>query len=145
MTPAYQLASQDKETVVKRLADLLAQRPEIQFASLHGSFEESINGFNDIDVAVWLEPSKFQSEAVFDYQIDLGIFLEAHVTYPIDVKVLNFANIGLQYAASGGRLLTAGDPEVWFNFRERTWLMYLDFAPVARQGLLDLFGVSTGS
>ncbi len=143
MTPAYQLASEAKEPIVKRLAGLLAQLPEVQFACLHGSFEESNSGFNDIDVAVWLEPSKILPEAVFDYQLDLGVFLERHVTYPIDVKVLNFASIGFQYAASGGRLLTADDPENWFGFRERTWLTYLDFAPVARQALLDLFGATT--
>ena len=142
MTPAYQLASQEKEPIVKRLTELLAQRPEIQFACLHGSFQQSIQGFNDIDVAVWLEPSKIQPEDVVDYQMDLGIFLERHVHYLIDIIVLNFASIGFQYAASGGKLLTAGDPESWFNFRERTWLTYLDFAPLARQGLLDLFGAS---
>ena len=26
----------------------------------------------------------------------------------------------------------------WFDFRERTWNEYLDFAPSARQSLLDL-------
>ena len=145
MTPTYQLDSEAKEPIVKRLAELLAQRAEVQFACLHGSFEESVNGFNDIDVAVWLEPSKIQPEAVFDYQMELGIFLERHVNYLIDLKVLNFAGIGFQYAASGGRLLTADDPENWFSFRERTWLTYLDFAPVARQALLDLFGATTPS
>jgi predicted nucleotidyltransferase len=145
MTPIYQLASEAKEPIVKRLAELLAQREEILFACLHGSFEESIDGFNDIDVAVLLEPSKIQPETVFDYQMELGIFLERHVNYSIDLKVLNFAGIGFQYAASGGRLLTADDPENWFSFRERTWLTYLDFAPVARQALLDLFSATTPS
>ena len=145
MTPIYQLASEAKEPIVKRLAELLAQREEILFACLHGSFEESIDGFNDIDVAVLLEPSKIQPETVFDYQMELGIFLERHVNYSIDLKVLNFAGIGFQYAASGGRLLTADDPENWFSFRERTWLTYLDFAPVARPALLDLFSATTPS
>jgi len=145
MTPIYQLASEAKEPIVKRLAELLAQREEILFACLHGSFEESIDGFNDIDVAVLLEPSKIQPETVFDYQMELGIFLERHVNYSVDLKVLNFAGIGFQYAASGGRLLTADDPENWFSFRERTWLTYLDFAPVARQALLDLFSATTPS
>ena len=145
MTPIYQLASEAKEPIVKRLAELLAQREEILFACLHGSFEESIDGFNDIDVAVLLEPSKIQPETVFDYQMELGIFLERHVNYSVDLKVLNFAGIGFQYAASGGRLLTADDPENWFSFRERTWLTYLDFAPVARQALLDLFSATAPS
>jgi predicted nucleotidyltransferase len=145
MTPAYQLHSDAKEIVFNRLAEALGQRSEVQFACLHGSFQDSTAGFNDIDVAIWLEPSMFQPETVFNYQMELGDILEQHVEYPIDVKVLNIAGIGFQYAATGGALLTASDPESWFDFRERTWMMYLDFAPVARQALLDLFAASTPS
>ena len=143
MIPSHRLPAEAKKRVAARLGELLSQRPEVQFACLHGSFEESINGFNDIDVAVWLEPSEIRPETVLDYQMDLGDILERHVDYPVDLKVLNFAGIGFQHAASGGTLLTAGDPESWFDFRERTWLTYLDFAPLARQALLDLFGAST--
>ena len=145
MTPTYQLHPEAKEIVSNQLAEVLGQRSEVQFACLHGSFQDPIVGFNDIDIAIWLEPSMIQPEAVFNYQMELGDILEQHLDYPIDVKVLNFAGIGFQYAASGGTLLTAGDPESWFDFRERTWMMYLDFAPVARQALLDFFAASTTS
>lgn len=142
MTPAYRLPSESKELVVKQLASVLEQQPEVQFACLHGSFEDSTNGFNDIDVAVWLEPSTIKPESVLDYQLDLSSLLERHVEYPVDIKVLNFATLGFQYAASGGSLLATSDREKWFTFRERTWQMYLDYAPVARQALLDLLGTS---
>ena len=143
MTPGYQLASDAKKRIFGRLAELLEERAGRQFARLHGGLEESTGGFNDRDVAVWLEASNIQPKAVFDSQMELGGFLDRHVNYLIDVKVLNFASIMFQYAASGGTLLTAGYSENWFNFREPTWLTYLDFAPVARQGLLDLLGAST--
>lgn len=142
MTPAYRLPSEAKDLVAKRLAAVLEQQPEVQFACLHGSFEDSIDGFNDIDVAVWLEPSKIRRESVLDYQLDLSCLLERQVEDPVDVKVLNFATLGFQYAASGGSLLATSDREKWFSFRERTWQMYLDYAPVARQALPDLLGTS---
>jgi predicted nucleotidyltransferase len=140
--PAYRLPSEAKDLVAEWLAAVLEQQPEVQFACLHGSFEGSTNGFNDIDVAVWLDPSTIRPESVLDYQLDLSSLLERHVEYPVDVKVLNFATLGFQYAASGGSLLAASDREKWFAFRERTWQMYLDYAPVARQALLDLLGTS---
>jgi hypothetical protein len=59
-----------------------------------------------------------------------------------DVRVLNYSSLGFRHAASGGLLLFARDDEVWYNFREETWIQYLDFAPLARQMLLDLLGAS---
>ena len=69
-------------------------------------------------------------------------WLERHVPYSTDAKVLNYASMGLRYAASGGLLVFARDEESWYQFREETWMHYLDFAPLSKQMLFDLLGAS---
>jgi len=133
-----QLSQEDKEQIVERLRHLLARRDEVQFACLHGSFLEPQGGFRDIDIGVWVEPSRVDKKNALDYEWELDAWLERHIPHPIDLKVLNYAPLGFRYAASGGRLLYARDEVAWYDFRERTWEEYLDFAPLARQMLFDL-------
>ena len=132
------LCPKDKSELTQRIGSLLSQRSEVEFACVHGSFLDSELGFRDIDLAVWLEPLHVEQGAVLDYQWELSAWLEQDIPHPIDTLVLNYSSIGLQYNASGGLLLWAKDPVLWYNFREQTWLRYLDFAPLARRMLLDL-------
>ena len=138
MTVLHQISSEHKDRLVHELGESLAQRPEVLFACVHGSFLLPAVGFRDIDIGVWLDAPAAQGKAALDYQWDLDSLLERKFPYPMDVRVLNNASLGFKHAASGGRLLTAKDTVHWFDFRERTWNEYLDFAPLARQSLLDL-------
>ncbi len=142
MIPVWHRLSQDaKEPIVEKLAHLLAQREELQFACIHGSFLEQAVGFRDIDIAVWVDSSIAAGKDALSYEWDLSSSLEhgmSQPSYPIDAKVLNHAPLSFRYAACGGRLLLARDESAWYDFRERTWIEYLDFAPIARQILFDL-------
>ena len=138
MTGRRQLCQKDKSDLVQRISSLLAQRPEVDFACVHGSFLETELGFRDIDLAVWVDPLHVSKDAVLDYQWKLSAWLEKDIPHPIDTLVLNYSSMGLRYNASGGLLVWAKDPVLWYNFREQTWLLYLDFAPLAKMMLLDL-------
>jgi predicted nucleotidyltransferase len=142
MIRRHQLSTKAKEEIMRQLGQLLSQREEIGFACTHGSFLESAIGFRDIDVGVWADSSSVPQEQTLDYEWDLSTWLERHVRYPIDVKVLNYTSLGFRYAASGGTLIFARDADLWYQFRERTWIQYLDFAPLSRQMLLDLLNPS---
>ena len=131
-----------KERTILQLRELFPQRPEVQFACILGSFLDARTGFQDIDVGVWVNPSEISPETALEYQWELSAWLERSILYPIDVRVLNYSSLGFRHAASGGLLAFARDKEVWYNFREETWIQYLDFAPLARQMLLDLLGAS---
>ncbi len=124
-----------------RLGRLLSQSSEVCFACVHGSFLEPNIGFRDVDVGVWIEPSEVPKEQVLDYELELSRQLEREVSYPVDVKVLNYSTLGFRYAASGGALVFARDADLWYQFREETWMHYLDFAPRSKQMLFDLLGV----
>ena len=142
MIPVWHRLSQEaKDQIIEKLARLLAQREELQFACIHGSFLEQAVGFRDIDIAVWVDSSIAARKDALSYEWDLSSWLEhgmSQPSYPIDAKVLNHAPLSFRYAACGGRLLLARDESAWYDFRERTWIEYLDFAPLARQILRDL-------
>lgn len=142
MIKHHYLSPKAKEEIKRELGQLLSQREEVGFACIHGSFLESAIGFRDIDVGVWADSSSVPRGQVLNYEWELSDWLERHVPYPIDVKVLNYTSLGFRYAASGGTLIFAREADLWFQFRERTWVEYLDFAPLSRQMLTDLLNSS---
>lgn len=145
MKTVHHISASAKRRLILRLRRLLAQRPEICFACLHGSFLQPRGGFRDIDIGVWIEASSVPPEAALEYEWRESSHLERHVEYPIDLKVLNWASIGFNHAATGGLLLFAKDRALWYNFREATWNQYLDFSPLSTQMLFDLLGASPHS
>jgi uncharacterized protein len=136
MNKHHHLSQKAKEEIRRKLGQLLSQREEVGFACIHGSFLDPTIGFRDVDVGVWADPSAVPQEQALDYEWELSAWLERHVPYLIDVKVLNHTSIGFRYAASSGTLIFARDADLWYQFRERTWIEYLDFAPLSRQMLL---------
>ena len=101
-------------------------------------------------MACGVEASEISPETVVEYQCELSAWLERSIPYSIDVRVLNwsrfrldpYSSLGFRHAASAVLLLFARDDEVWYNFREETWMQYLDFVPLARQMRFDLLGAS---
>jgi hypothetical protein len=85
-----------------------------------------------------VDSSSVPQERALDYEGKLSAWLECYLPYSIDVKVLNYTSLGFRYAASGGSLIFARDVDLWYQFRERTWIEYLDFAPLSKQMLFDL-------
>ena len=144
MTMWRRLAAAEKDELVQRVGNLISERPEITFACVHGSFLDPELGFRDIDVAVWVDASAQDMEATLEYEWRLSSWLERNIPHPIDAKVLNHSSLGFRHAASGGALIWAKDPVLWYDFREKTWEEYLDFAPLARLILQDLLNPSTG-
>lgn len=144
MTIWRRLAAEEKDELGRRLGALIPQRPEITFACVHGSFLDPELGFRDIDVAVWVDASVQDKEAALEYEWELSSWLERAIPHPIDAKVLNYSTLGFRHAASGGRLIWARDPVLWYDFREKTWEEYLDFAPFARLILQDLLNSPAG-
>jgi len=62
------------------------------------------------------------------YEWELSAWPEQSIPYPVDVKVLNWASLGFRYAVRGVSLLFARDEEIWYNFREETWIQHLSQA-----------------
>jgi predicted nucleotidyltransferase len=139
MNRRRQLPEGSKANIKRQLRQLLDQRQEIRFACLHGSFLEP-QGFRDVDVAVWVDPSAVPKEKALSYAFTLSAWLERRISLPVDVQVLNDASLGFQYEATKGEPILVRDEDEWCDFRERLWRDHWDFAPLAREALLDLLG-----
>lgn len=125
-----------KELITAQLKEVLSKRPEIRFAFLHGSFTEDLP-CRDIDIGIYFDP-KLDPKTIFDLALSLSVELTALLRLPVDVHALNLAGNGFCYHATQGRLLVSRDDEETYGFVEKTWLLHMDFQPLARQILRDL-------
>jgi len=119
------------------LAARLSDHPEIRFAILYGSATEGAN-FHDLDVAVFVDRIAIATRDDLDYSFVLADELEAVVSFPVDVRVINDAPLPFRFNVSRGTPLVVRDPQAFFAFLERTWDEYLDFQPVAMQYLREM-------
>lgn len=78
---------EDKAKIKSVLSQLLAQRDEIRFACLHGSFLEP-HGVRDVDIAVWVDPGRIPRETAMDYEFGLSAWIERSMR-PARVAVLS--------------------------------------------------------
>jgi len=118
------------------LREELEARPEIVFAYLHGSFL-SRGPYRDIDVAVWLDPSRVARDDRGRYTLDLSVALHLKLRHQVDVRALNDASLAFRYHALKGQPLVVRDHEFMDELRARTWDEYFDFLPFARQYLRE--------
>lgn len=124
-------------TLRQQLASQLALHSEILFAVLYGSAAEG-GPFRDLDVGLFVDRSAVPATRDWDYAFELAMELEASVSYPVDVRVINDAALPFRYNVSRGIPLLVNDEEIWVNFLEWTWIMYFDFQPVAMQYLKEM-------
>ncbi len=115
----------------------LEQRPEILFAYLHGSFATG-GPYRDIDVAVWLDPTRTPVRGFRDYALGLAVVLQNALGHPVDVQVLNDAPLAVRYHALKGQPLLVRDWEFLDELRARTWDDYFDFLPFAHRYLSEV-------
>jgi hypothetical protein len=124
----------DREGLAEALRRQLQGRPEIIFATVHGSFV-NVGPHRDIDVAVWVVTSARPDTGWHRYAVGLAAELTVALNATVDVQVLNEAPLAFRYHALNGRLLLARDEEFFHDLRERTWDDYFDFLPFARENL----------
>ncbi|WP_048098095.1 nucleotidyltransferase domain-containing protein [Archaeoglobus sulfaticallidus] len=110
----------------KKIKKILAEKDEVIFAYLHGSFNEIY--FRDVDIAVYVDENKV--EDFLDYELKLSAEIEKAVRLPVDVRVLNSAPLSFKYKTIKGELLTSKNEEIRFRFIERILMEYLDFKPI---------------
>ena len=132
----YSFTAGEKEQITARLKEILHKRPEIRFAFLHGSFMDELP-CRDIDIGIYFAPG-LDPETIFDLALALSVELTSLLHMPVDVDALNQAGNGFCYHVTRGLLLVSWDDEETYDFIEKTWRVYLDFQPLARQILNDL-------
>ena len=106
------------------------------FAFLHGSFLKN-KSFRDIDIAVYLSDD-LSYDKNLDFCNRLSVKLTYKVGFPIDVNFLNNASLGFCYHAVQGEILTYQQLEEVYEFKEDTFIKYMDFYPFIKENLADL-------
>jgi hypothetical protein len=109
---------------------------EIQVACLHGSALEGL-AHNDLDVALYLEPSHQAAGGSYDYEMHLSVELTQALGFPVGVRVLNRAPLGFQHNAMQGDLLLVRDDEQLSGYLEDITSRYMEFAPLGRAYVLE--------
>jgi predicted nucleotidyltransferase len=133
------LPGEDRTVLAEALQKHLESRPEITCAYLHGSFLDG-GSYRDVDVAVWVDPARCNTDSFSQYAIDLSTELSVALGQPVEVQVLNRAPLAFRYHALKGRPLLVRDREWLDELRARTWGDYFDFLPFSRQYLRELLG-----
>jgi hypothetical protein len=133
------LPAGDRTAVVEALRKHLEGRLEILCAYLHGSFLTE-GPYRDIDVAVWVDPARCDTDGSTQYALDLSAELSLVLGQPVEVQVLNRAPLAFRYHALKGRPVLVRDWEWLDELRARTWDDYFDFLPFSRQYLRELLG-----
>ncbi|AEF97130.1 nucleotidyltransferase domain-containing protein [Methanotorris igneus] len=126
-----------KEKIKKKIKEILAEKDEVIFAYLHGSFNEIY--FRDVDIAVYVDENKVGD--FLDYELKISAEIEKTVRLPVDVKVLNSAPLSFKYRAIKGELLISKNEEVRLRFIERVLMEYLDFKPIEEKIIEEILTV----
>ncbi|MFN3741015.1 MAG: nucleotidyltransferase domain-containing protein, partial [Thermodesulfovibrionales bacterium] len=108
----------DRKEVIKNLAESLEKRDEIIFAYIYGSFAEGL-AWRDIDVAVYVNKDAVPEAEAIDYGLRISAVSEMETGIrPLDIKVINYAPIGLKYYVTKGTLLFSKDEDIRCDFLE---------------------------
>jgi len=110
------------------IKQLLARKNEIVFAYLFGSFVGEVT-YNDIDVAIYIDPKKYKKilASKIAYDIKLALEIEKETKNTIDLIIMNNAPDHLIYSISAGLLIVNRHDDLRVDFITQSWARYFDF------------------
>jgi len=110
------------------IKQLLARKNEIVFAYLFGSFVEEVT-YNDIDVAIYIDPKKYKKilASKIAYDIKLALEIEKETKNTVDLIIINNAPDHLIYSISAGLLIVNRHDDFRVDFITQSWARYFDF------------------
>jgi len=110
------------------IKQLLERKNEIVFAYLFGSFVEE-GSYNDIDVAIYIDPKKYKKilASKIAYDIKLALEIEKETKNTVDLIIINNAPDHLIYSISAGLLIVNRHDDFRVDFITQSWARYFDF------------------
>lgn len=108
----------------------------VRFAYVHGSFVEG-RPFRDVDVGLWLDGAIGEEEGE-RLAARLERALVRATGLAADVRPLNRASVGFQYAATAGILAYEDDEEFRIEKLRQIRDRHFDFQPVLRRHLSEM-------
>lgn len=133
MATLLRMTRAEREVLLARLEQLLQERTDVLFATVHGSFLDG-EAFRDLDVAVWRSDG---APATMD--LTLATCLSRDLRVPVDVRCINNAPLPFQYHALRGRVVAVRDESLLAGLMERVAREYHDIEPVLRRSTKEAF------
>jgi len=95
--------------------------------------------FRDIDIAIYVDQEKINSQQAFDYSFQLSLDLSKEKGFEIDIQVMNYAPLGFRHSVfKNGKLLFSKDENLRLNLIESASLEYIDFFELSLQYIHDI-------
>jgi predicted nucleotidyltransferase len=127
-----------KESIAENLKRKLSSRGEIIFSYIHGSFLDNYP-FRDIDIAIYVDQEKINSQQAFDYSFQLSLDLSKGKGVEIDIQIMNYAPLGFRHSVlKNGKLLFSKNEKLRLDLIENTSLEYIDFYELSLQYIHDV-------
>jgi predicted nucleotidyltransferase len=123
-----------RQEMMTLLSCELARRADLSFACVYGSFVSGLDGFRDIDIAVWLDRGADRFADVI-----LSEDLSRLLGMPVDVRIANEAPVSFLFHALRGQLLAVQDERLLADVMERIARQYHDQAALVRLATRDAF------
>jgi len=126
----------EKELLVARLSNFLANRDEIVFAYVYGSFLRQ-KTFSDIDIGVFLRKPFLYDP--LNFELELESALQSLARFPVDLRVINFAPPSFVYnIIKESILIVDKEPNMRADFEGITCKKYFDFAAYRKRYLKEV-------
>ena len=124
----YIISDEECKSIIQNISAFLENEDAVSFAYIYGSFIEE-DGFNDIDIAVYIDESVIKKESLFDCQLDMGVRFESELnSYPVDCRILNIAPLSFRFSVvTKGELIFSRDEKERVSFEVITRSLYFDF------------------
>lgn len=129
-----QISDEQRKSIFSQIREFFNHEEQVVFVYLHGSLLAEA-GFNDIDLAVYLDRDYLPTEkGLFQYGLALSVRLDTALGngYESDLQVLNIAPLSFQFGVvTKGELLFSRDEDQRVEFEVRVRDLYFDFLPHA--------------
>lgn len=125
----------EKAQIVNVIQHVLAEKEEILFAYIFGSFVDR-EVFRDIDVALYLQDPRRMD--VLRFELALEEELQKRVHLPCDVRAINDAPLGFVYHVLAKKILVLDrDTELRAQFESLVLREYFDFRHLLQEYLKE--------
>lgn len=139
MKEYYSISSSEKDKIAKKIEEVLAEKGEVVFAVIYGSFLFSPS-FRDIDIGIYLKSIK--REGVLNYEAEIAGKIAEACNLPIDIieaTILNFAPVSfLADIFSTGKIIFSRDQKILTDLIEKSSLEAIANEYTAAQSLEEL-------
>ncbi len=139
MKEYYSMNSGEKDKITEKIKEVLAEKGEVVFAVVYGSFLSSPS-FRDIDIGIYLKDIK--RGKVLSCEAEVAGKIAEACNLPIDIveiTILNFAPVSfLASVFSTGKIIFSRDQKVLADLIEKSSLEAISNECIAAQSLKEL-------